>query len=163
VTPAIALVVSLAIGVWFAQTPIAPSLQNIEAEASVTRAVTGDALDARVNGMRTALGYVGVSAPSPAEPCGAEALARNQELAADHVWLESDPAYEFDARGLRLYYAYTSDGISIEETLIREGFARAERTDGIYGAYLAQLQADAEASGIGCLWGGGAPPPPPHE
>ena len=29
------------------------------AEATVTRAVTGDSLDARVDGMRTALGYVG--------------------------------------------------------------------------------------------------------
>ena len=143
-----------AIGACLAQTSIGPSALNASAEATVTRAVTGDSLDARVDGMRTALGYVGVSAPSPGEPCALEALARNQELAADHVWLEADPTNEFDARGRRLYYAYTTDGVSIEETLLREGLARAERTDGPYGAYLAQVQAEAETTGTGCLWGG---------
>lgn len=123
-------------------------------EASVTRAVDGSSLDAHVFGNRTAVAYLGAEAPSVALPCGQEALRRNAELAGAKVLLEADPTYEFDARGLRLYYAYTADGISIEETLIREGLARAVRTDGRHGARLAALQREAEQARSGCLWRG---------
>ena len=37
----------------------------------------------------------------------------------------SDPLYEFDVLGRRLYYAFTVDGVSIDEVLVREGLARA--------------------------------------
>jgi endonuclease YncB( thermonuclease family) len=121
-------------------------------DAPVTRAWDGTTLDARVDGRRTMVGYLGAEAPAPNQPCGAEALARNGELAGGLVLLEADAAYEFDARGRRLYYAYAEDGRSIEETLIREGLARAVRTDAAHGADLLAAQAEAEAAGRGCLW-----------
>ena len=109
-------------------------------------------LDARVAGNRTAIGYLGAETPAANQPCGQAALARNRELAGAGVLLEEDETYRFDQIGRRLYYAYTPDGTWIEETLIREGLARAARTDARYGAYLAALQAEAEAAGRGCLW-----------
>jgi endonuclease YncB( thermonuclease family) len=152
--PALAILFSAGFGLCLGL-PLPPSIDYTVATASVTRAVDGDSLDARVDGMRTALGYVGVSAPSLSQPCGREALTRNQQLAGDQILLEPDAAYEFDDRGRRLYYAYTADGASIEETLVREGLAYAARTDAAHGAYLAELQAEASAAGVGCLWGGG--------
>ena len=121
-------------------------------EAFVSRVIDGDSLDAYVAGRRTAVGYLGVAAPAPTHPCGVEALARNRELAGTRVLLEEDPTYQFDARGRRLYYAYATDGTSIDETLVREGLAWAVRTDARYGAQLAALQAEAAAAGRGCLW-----------
>jgi endonuclease YncB( thermonuclease family) len=123
-------------------------------EATVTRTIDGDSLDARVSDNRTAVGYLGAEAPPANQPCGQEALARNQELADSQVLLMQDPAYDLDERGRRLFYAYTADGRSIEELLIREGLARAVRLDGSRGPELAALQAEAESAGRGCLWGG---------
>jgi endonuclease YncB( thermonuclease family) len=125
-------------------------------EATVTRTIDGDSLDARVFNNRTAVGYLGAETPPANQACGQEALARNRELADSRVLLASDPAYELDERGRRLFYAYTVDGQSIEEILIREGLARAVRSDAGRGPALATLQAEAESAGRGCLWGGGA-------
>jgi endonuclease YncB( thermonuclease family) len=121
-------------------------------EAQVTRVIDGMSLDARVSGNRTAVGYLGAETPAANQPCGQVALARNRELAGPAVLLEEDEAYQFDQLGRRLYYAYTLDGVWIEEALIREGLARAVRTDARHGAYLAAVQAEAEAAGRGCLW-----------
>jgi endonuclease YncB( thermonuclease family) len=123
-------------------------------EATVTRVIDGNSLDAHVHGRRTAVGYLGVWTPAVTEPCGPEALARNRELAGTRVLLEADPTYEFGELGKRLYYAYTPDGRWIDETLVREGLGRAVRTDARHGAYLAIVQAAAETVGFGCLWEG---------
>ena len=125
-------------------------------EAAVTRAIAGDSLDARVDGKRTALGYLGAEAPPANEPCGQEALDRNRELAGTYVTLVEDPSYQFDDIGRRLYYVFTADGQSIDDTLVREGLAHAVRIDAGRGPYLAALQAEAEAAGRGCLWDGTA-------
>jgi endonuclease YncB( thermonuclease family) len=98
------------------------------------------------------VGYLGAETAAGNTPCGQVALERNRELAGGRVLLEADAAYEFDTIGRRLYYAFTPDGVSIDETLIREGLARAVRTDAGRGADLLTAQADAEAAGRGCLW-----------
>jgi endonuclease YncB( thermonuclease family) len=125
-------------------------------EATVSRAIDGASLDAYVDGRRTAVGYLGIEAPPANQPCGREALNRNRELAGSQVRLVEDPGYQFDEMGRRLAYAFTSDGQSIEEILVREGLARAARTDASRGSQLAALQAEAEADGRGCLWSGAA-------
>jgi endonuclease YncB( thermonuclease family) len=139
-----------------------PSLAAAEpalvTEGVITRAVDGNSLDAHVGGHRTLVGYLGAETPLATQPCGPDALARNRELAGRRVYLEDDASYPFDERGRRLFYAYTEDGVSIDAVLIGEGLAHAVRTDGRYGAYLALLQAEAEAAGRGCLWGGAATP-----
>lgn len=125
-------------------------------EATVTRAVDGSSLDAHVDGRRTALGYLGAEAPAPTQPCGREALDRNRQLAGSRVRLVDEPTHQFDEAGRRLYYVFTVDGESIEDILVREGLARAVRTDASRGPHLMALQAEAEAAGRGCLWDGTA-------
>src|SRR5215467_11829523 len=107
----------------------APSGDAPLVEAQITRVVDGDTLDAQVNGTRTPVGYIGVSVPDLNQPCGKEALARNQELTAQGVLLQSDPLYSVDDHHRILFYAYTLDGTSIDETLVLEGLAHAARTD----------------------------------
>lgn len=121
-------------------------------DALITRVVDGDTLDAQVNGMRTPVGYLGVSVPDLNQPCGNEALARNQELTAAGVILQPDPLYTSDERHRTLYYAFTPDGTSIDATLVSEGLAHAVRTDAAQGAALAAAEADASANNRGCLW-----------
>jgi endonuclease YncB( thermonuclease family) len=123
-------------------------------EALVNRVIDGSSLDAQVGGRRTAVGYLGIETPFPHQPCGAEALARNQELAVIRVLLTEDSTYAFDQAGRRLYHAYTADGVWIEAVLVSEGLARAVRTDAGRGVELPALQAEAAAAGRGCLWGG---------
>ena len=123
-------------------------------EAMVMRVIDGNSLDAHVSGNRTAVGYVGVETPAANQPCGREALARNRELVGARVLLEEDPGYQFDQAGRRLYHTYTLEGQLVDEVLVREGLAWAVRTDARHGAYLAALQAETEATGVGCLWGG---------
>jgi endonuclease YncB( thermonuclease family) len=125
-------------------------------EAVVMRPIDGDSLDARVLNNRTAVGYLGAETPPANQACGQRALARNQELADSRVFLVQDPAYDVDERGRRLFYAFTPEGQSIEEILIREGLARAVRLDASRGPALAALQAEAESAGRGCLWGDSA-------
>jgi len=125
--------------------------------ATVTRVIDGDTLDAQVDGVRMAVGYLGAAAPDLNARCGPEAFARNMELAHDGVLLESDaaaPPPPADAKRRALYYAYTLDGTSIDQTLVAEGLAHASHLDGSQGQTLAALEATAQANGTGCLWAG---------
>jgi endonuclease YncB( thermonuclease family) len=79
------------------------------------------------------------------------------------VLLMSDPNYDVDAIGRRLYYAFTPDGVSIDETLVREGLARAVRTEAAEGSTLEAAEAEASAAGRGCVWGGASTAPAPTE
>ena len=124
--------------------------------ALVTRVIDGSTLDAQVEGARTPVGYLGVDTPGLNEPCGMQALQRNLELTANGVLLEADPLYRLDDRRRQLFYAYTADGISIDETLIHDGLGRAARTDAAHGVDLAAAEADAAASTAGCLWAAGS-------
>jgi endonuclease YncB( thermonuclease family) len=126
-------------------------------EAFVSRVIDGSTLDAEVNGRRVAIGYLGVDTPPANQPCGQVALERNRELAGERVLLMSDPNYEFDALGRRLYYAFTVDGFSIDEILVREGLGRAVRTEAVEGSQLEAAEAEASAAGRGCVWDGSTP------
>jgi endonuclease YncB( thermonuclease family) len=131
-----------------APVPAAP----VTVEARVTRVIDGSTLDAIVGGVRTGVGYIGASTPPGNTPCGRAATARNAELAGSAVRLETDSAYEHDAAGRALYYAYTMDGDLIEAVLVREGLARAAGGNGRRGAELTAVEAEARAAGTGCIW-----------
>ena len=151
---------ALAIGLALAGRPAAAQ-QAVDddptPEAQVTRVIDGSTLDAQVNGIRVAVGYLGVDTPPANQPCGQAALARNRELVGQRVLLMTDPNYEFDAAGRRLYYAFTADGVSIDEILVREGLGHAVRTEAVEGSVLQEAEADAQAAGRGCLWSEAAP------
>jgi endonuclease YncB( thermonuclease family) len=139
--------------------PSAPSTDPALAasvEAQVSRAIDGNSLDAYVDGRRTAVGYLGARTPALNQACGQAALARNRELAGAQVYLVEDPSIGVDPIGRRLFYAYTAVGSSIDAALVREGLAWAAYPDAPRGGELAALQAEAQAAGRGCLWGGSA-------
>lgn len=87
-------------------------------EAQVIRVLDGDTLDTPKGRVR----LFGVDAPEGGEGCGSEATERLQELAGDSVRLE-DGTRQTDQYGRILAYVYTENGLSIDETLIREGLA----------------------------------------
>jgi endonuclease YncB( thermonuclease family) len=123
-------------------------------DATINRVITGDTLDAQIDGIRTPVGYLGAEAPLPNQACGQEAFARNLELAGEHVLLQADPGFTgLDVRRRQLFYAYTLDGVSIDETLVYEGLARAPSVESVRRFWLAELEADARENGRGCLWG----------
>ncbi len=123
-------------------------------EALVSRVIDGSTLDAEINGVRVAVGYLGVDTPPANQPCGQAALERNRQLVGERVLLMADPTYDFDLIGRRLYYAFTVDGVSIDEILVREGLGRAVRTEAVEGSVLQEAEADAAAAGRGCIWEG---------
>ena len=117
------------------------------ATATVNRVIDGDTLDAQLNGVRTPVGLLGAQAPALNAACGAEAAARLTELADNTVVLQSDPAAPgLDERRRVPFYAFTQDGVSIDETLISEGLAHAR------GDTFAASEADARDNARGCLW-----------
>jgi endonuclease YncB( thermonuclease family) len=128
--------------------PEPPSL----VDAVVNQVIDGNTLDAQIDGIRTPVGYLGIETPGPGQPCGLQAIERNRQLAGQHVWLESDPAYQLDSQHRRLFYVYADDGTWIESTLISEGLAHAARTDAARGAELVAAEAEAQANAQGCLW-----------
>ena len=120
--------------------------------AKVDRTIEGDSLDVHIDGRRVAVGYEDVETPDPGQPCGRDALERNRQLVGDRILLVENPNAQFDAMGRRLFRAYSADGGSIAETLVREGLGRAVR--GVPDAdRLVALEDDARAAGLGCLWG----------
>ena len=89
-------------------------------DETVIRVIDGDTLDTTRGRVR----LFGVDTPERGERCASEATDRLQELAGDSVRLEDGPR-QTDQFGRLLAYVYTKDGVSIDETLIREGLATA--------------------------------------
>jgi endonuclease YncB( thermonuclease family) len=143
------VLIALLFGLFFQVAP-----PDASVDATVNQVIDGSTLDAQVNDMRTPVGYLGIDTPALNQRCGQQAMQRNRDLigGGGHVLLATDPLYQFDDHHRQLFYAYTVDGVSIEETLLNEGLAVAVRTDAGRGADLAALQAAAQASGQGCLW-----------
>ncbi len=118
-------------------------------EATVNRVISGDTLDAQINGVRPPVGLLGVEAPALNQPCGPESLARTAELAGTTVQLQADPLHAgLDPRRRVLYAAFTADGTSIAETLIAEGLAHAAQDADV----LLAVEQEAQANHVGCLW-----------
>ncbi len=134
--------------------PPAPGDEPQLLNAVINRPIDGDTLDASIDGVRTPVGLLGAIAPPLSAPCGQAAAARLAELAGGEVLLQPDPDYSslLDPRRRRLFYAYTADGISIDETLVAEGLAHAAYPGAGHGQTLADLEQEAEANAQGCLW-----------
>ena len=117
------------------------------AEVQVIRVIDGDTLDTTRGRVR----LFGVDTPERGERCASEATDRLEELAGDSVRLEDGPR-NTDQFGRLLAYVYTADGVSIDETLIREGLATAWTQDGQHRDHLVALENDARRKYAGCLW-----------
>jgi endonuclease YncB( thermonuclease family) len=114
---------------------------------SVTRVIDGDTFES--SGGRVRL--FGADTPERGERCFSEATQRLRDLAGKIVRVETGPRTQ-DRYGRLLYYAYTESGESVEETLIREGLARAWTKDGQHRDLLVRVEESTRRNRIGCLW-----------
>ena len=73
-------------------------------------------------------------------------------LAGNLLRAESGPR-PVDPFGRMLYYIYTESGDSIDESLIRNGFAVAWTRDGQHRDQLIEIEREAATNDVGCLWG----------
>jgi micrococcal nuclease len=92
---------------------------------SVERVIDGDTFESTDTTVR----LYGADTPERGRPCFSEATDRLRELAGDSVRVEAGPRQE-DRYRRSLYYVYTMDGQSIDETLIKEGLALAWTQEG---------------------------------
>lgn len=111
----------------------------------MSRVIDGDTFQGSGETVR----LYGVDAPEKGEPCYAEATDRLKELAGNLVRVRSGPREE-DRYHRRLYYAYTMDGTSIDEMLVREGLAQAWERDGQHRDVLLAAESRAEEHERGC-------------
>ena len=114
---------------------------------SVNRIVDGDTFVGDEGRVR----LFGMDTPEVGEPCYSEATARLHELAKGAVRVEAEPRAR-DPFDRLLYYIYTESGESIDEMLVREGYARAWTRDGQHRGVLMDLERDAQENSVGCLW-----------
>jgi endonuclease YncB( thermonuclease family) len=120
-------------------------------EARVEEVIDGDTIDVNVNGRRIRVRYYGIDTPERGDRCYREAVDRNEQLVGDRVLLLPD-ARDTDSGGRSLRYVFRSDGVSIDATLVAEGFANAWREDGRFRGDIIALERQAQAEGRGCLW-----------
>jgi endonuclease YncB( thermonuclease family) len=113
----------------------------------IDQVVNGDTFDSPAGRVR----LFGVDTPERGDKCFAESTNQLEELASEEVRVESGPRAE-DSYGRLLYYAYTEDGQSIDETLVREGLALAWDRDGQHRGLLVAAEKAARQDGTGCLW-----------
>jgi micrococcal nuclease len=112
---------------------------------SVDRVIDGDTFQSANARVR----MFGVDTPEFGKPCFAEATERFRELAGETVRVEFGPRQE-DRYGRILYYVYTNEGESIDEILVREGFAKAWTRDGQHRDVLVAAGEVARREGRGC-------------
>ncbi len=137
-------------------------------EATVTRVVDGDTIEASIAGQSYKLRYIGIDTPETVDPrrpvgCfGKEASERNRQLVdGKTIGLEKDVS-ETDAFGRLLRYVWV-DGQMVNATLVEEGYAQASTypPDVKYSGIFASLQAQAREAGRG-LWGAVCSSPTPE-
>ncbi len=100
-------------------------------ETSVIRVIDGDSLDTD----RGLIRLYGIDAPESRQRCYSKATKRLRKLAGDSIRIQFG-ARVTDQYGRLLAYAYTDDGLSIDEILVREGLATAWTRDGQHRDYL---------------------------
>lgn len=130
--------------------PAGTNLADLE-EARVIDVIDGDTIDVSLGGRRVRVRYYGVDTPERGERCFREATDRNEALIGARVLLLPDARLQDDF-GRQLRYVFTPEGVSVDATLVAEGFGLAWRQDGRYRQEITALEVEAQAAGRGCLW-----------
>ena len=120
-------------------------------QVEVIKVIDGDTLDVLIAGIVHRVRLFGVDTPERGEGCYYEATERLRQLAGDLVRIEPGPRTE-DTYGRLLFYLYTPSGESIDEMMVREGFAMAWTRDGQHRDVLVAAEEEARRDGRGCLW-----------
>ena len=124
--------------------------------ARVLEVTSGNTLTVALDGREVGVGYLGVGTPARGRKCYREAKDRNELLVGNSL-LTTKKVYllgndGLDAAGFLPRYVFNEDGVSINATLLAEGFAEAAPEGPLYSAQFAELQEEAASSGLGCLW-----------
>ncbi|MFK9092516.1 thermonuclease family protein [Bacillus salipaludis] len=97
---------------------------------TLVQAIDGDTIKAKINGKVETIRYLLIDTPESrkpnmcVQPFAKEAFQRNNDLVkGGSLSIEVEDGSIRDAYGRLLAYVYT-DGVSIQETLLKEGFAR---------------------------------------
>jgi endonuclease YncB( thermonuclease family) len=131
--------------------PAGTALTSLQ-EVPVTNVFDGDTIEVLINGRKTRIRYYGVDTPERGDRCFREATDRNKILAGKSVFLLPD-ARDQDQYGRTLRYVFRADGVSLDATLVAEGFGHAWRSDGQYKSQIIDLEDQARTADRGCLWG----------
>ena len=146
---------------WVVRTAPDPAAPAPERWFSVAAVIDGDTIVVRGSGERYTVRLLGIDTPEMArgkevapECFAREATRRAKELLrGQKVRLETDPSQaRYDQYGRLLAYVHTREGVMVNETLVREGFAREYTFKGRPYRYQerfrnAEAQARAEARG----------------
>ena len=124
--------------------------------ARVREVTSGNTLTVALDGREVSVGYLGVATPARGRKCYREAKDRNELLVGNSlfttkkVYLLGNDG--LDAAGFLPRYVFNEDGVSINATLVAEGFAAAAPEGPLYADQFAKLQEEATSSRLGCLW-----------
>jgi endonuclease YncB( thermonuclease family) len=126
-------------------------------EAKVVEVVNAETIVVEIDGIRQAVRYLGLNAPTGDECFAVEATSANSALVAGKTVRIERQATNVDARGnwVRDVWAPTSDGsyALVSELLVREGAGRSGVTEPNtrFAGWLMGSESAARAQGIG-LW-----------
>lgn len=116
--------------------------------ASVTHVVDGDTIE--IEGGRR-VRYIGIDTPELTKCFGSSAKEKNSDLVAGKTVRLVGDVSEKDSYGRLLRYVYVED-MFVNDTLVRQGFARAEpvKPDTLFASqfYAAQTEAKQENRGL---------------
>ena len=123
------ILVLCAAGSLAAQAPAPPDPPS-QFTVSRVRVIEADTLEVWVNGIRLAVGVVGIKAPPGNTSCGKQAIAVVSDLLAGATFFDTDSgAPGLDKRFRRRYRVTTPNGQSLATELAREGLADPEQAD----------------------------------
>ena len=128
---------------------------------TLVKTIDGDTIKVRLNGKVETVRYLLIDTPESkkprtcVQPFALEAFARNDELVkGGTLTIESEQENSRDTYGRLLAYVYV-DGYSVQETLLKEGFARVGYIINPPYKYLTLYKRDedlAKRSGVN-IWG----------
>jgi endonuclease YncB( thermonuclease family) len=130
--------------------PPGVSLAGLE-EGEVLGVVDGDTIEVGIDGRAYRVRYFGVDTPERGVRCYREARDRNETLIGKRVLLLTDNRTT-DSFGRLLRYVFLPDGVSVDATLVAEGYGEAWREDGRYRDQIIAIEGEAQAANRGCLW-----------
>jgi len=148
------------VAAWAQETPRPRSLP-----AAVVRVISGDSINAFVNGEVVPVRYIGITSPAPGEgptggePQGREALEFNRALVNQkNVRLELD-VQERDSEGRLLAYVWVGEVLANAE-VAGNGYGQVVGggPNARYQELLLRRQEEARASKLG-IWKNAGPPP----
>ena len=128
------------------------AVQITVGEATVTRVIDGDTIDASISGKIYRIRYIVMNTPEVGKPFYQEATDKNAELVQGKTVRLVKDVSETDKYGRLLRYVYVGD-LFVNAEMVRQGYAPATPypPDIKYKSYFLSLEKQAQAAHLG-LW-----------